>query len=63
MNETLLLSGWRYRAVIASFVLSAIGYLAFSLWAGWQAIIKVDGGFYSNMWQMAWADSFEPNAI
>jgi hypothetical protein len=24
---------------------------------------EVDGSFYSNMWQMARADSFEPNAI
>lgn len=32
------LSGWRYRAVLLSVVGSALGYLAFSLWGGWQAV-------------------------
>jgi uncharacterized protein (TIRG00374 family) len=32
------LSGWRYRAVILSVVGSALGYLGFSLWGGWQAV-------------------------
>lgn len=38
MSAGLYLSGWRYRAVILSVVLSALGYLGFSLWGGWQAV-------------------------
>lgn len=38
MSDTLYLSGWRYRAVILSVVLSAFGYLGFSLWGGWQEV-------------------------
>lgn len=38
MSERLNLSGWRYRAVILSVVCSAVGYLGFSLWGGWQAV-------------------------
>lgn len=45
MSESVYLSGWRYRAVILSVVCSALGYLGFSLWGGWQdvssAIAKV----------------------
>lgn len=45
MSESVYLSGWRYRAVILSVVFSALGYLGFSLWGGWQdvssAIAKV----------------------
>lgn len=45
MSEALGLSGWRYRAVIFSVVLAALGYLGFSLWSGWRdvgaAIAKV----------------------
>lgn len=36
--ETSHLSGWRYRAALLSVVGSALGYLAFSLWGGWQAV-------------------------
>ena len=43
MNETLLLSGWRYRAVVLSVVCSALGYLGFSLWGGWEAVSKAVG--------------------
>ncbi|RON63712.1 hypothetical protein BK671_21120 [Pseudomonas fluorescens] len=32
------LSGWKYRALILSVVVSAIGYLAFSMWGGWDAV-------------------------
>jgi len=32
------LSGWKYRALILSVVLSAIGYLGFSMWGGWDAV-------------------------
>lgn len=34
-----LFSGWRYRAVIYSVVLSALGYLAFSLFGGWRDVV------------------------
>lgn len=33
MSE-LVLSGWRYRALVASIVVAAVGYLAFLLWGG-----------------------------
>jgi uncharacterized protein (TIRG00374 family) len=46
--NTNTLSGWRFRALVYSVVLSAGGYLAFSLWGGWRdvssAITKV--GFF-----------------
>ncbi|WP_025129330.1 lysylphosphatidylglycerol synthase transmembrane domain-containing protein [Pseudomonas sp. PH1b] len=38
MTGALHLSGWRYRAVILSVVFSALGYLGFSLWGGWQEV-------------------------
>lgn len=38
MNEVPEFSGWRYRAVILSVVGSALGYLGFSLWGGWQDV-------------------------
>ncbi|MFC0711975.1 lysylphosphatidylglycerol synthase transmembrane domain-containing protein [Azorhizophilus paspali] len=38
MTEVFHLSGWRYRAVILSVVCSVLGYLAFSLWGGWQEV-------------------------
>ncbi len=44
MTHTVL-SGWRFRALILIVLLSALGYLAFTLWAGWHevasAIIRV----------------------
>lgn len=48
MNDAPYLSGWRYRAVILSVALAATGYLAFSLWGGWQdvagAVARVGAG-------------------
>ncbi len=38
-----LLSGWRYRAVVYSVVLSALGYLGFSLWGGWREVTAAVG--------------------
>jgi len=38
MNQGLYLSGWRYRAVIFSVAFSALGYLLFSFWGGWQEV-------------------------
>lgn len=43
MTEALYLSGWRYRAVILSVVVSALGYLGFSLWGGWQEVCSAVG--------------------
>ena len=40
MSDAMKLSGWQYRVVILSVVLSAIGYLCFSLWGGWEAVIS-----------------------
>jgi uncharacterized protein (TIRG00374 family) len=37
MNEAL--SGWRLRALLLIVLLSATGYLLFSLWAGWREVI------------------------
>ena len=38
MNQTLMLSGWRYRVLIGSVICSALAYLAVSLWGGWSAV-------------------------
>jgi uncharacterized protein (TIRG00374 family) len=34
-----VLSGWRFRALLLIVMLSALGYLAFSLWGGWQEVV------------------------
>ncbi|HQS59377.1 MAG: hypothetical protein B7Y56_13395 [Gallionellales bacterium 35-53-114] len=34
-----LLHGWRFRAMLLIVLLSAIGYLAFSLWGGWHEVV------------------------
>jgi uncharacterized protein (TIRG00374 family) len=34
-----VLSGWRFRALLLIVLLSAVGYLAFSLWGGWQEVV------------------------
>ena len=34
-----ILSGWRFRALLLIVLLSAIGYLAFSLWGGWREVV------------------------
>lgn len=34
-----LLSGWRFRALLLTILLSAAGYLLFSLWAGWRDVV------------------------
>ena len=38
MTHTIL-SGWRFRALLLVVLLSAAGYLAFSLWGGWQEVV------------------------
>lgn len=34
-----ILGGWRFRALLLTVLLSAIGYLLFSLWAGWREVV------------------------
>ena len=34
-----VLSGWRFRALLLIVLVSAVGYLAFSLWGGWQDVV------------------------
>jgi glycosyltransferase 2 family protein len=38
MTNTVL-SGWRFRALLLTVLLSAVGYLAFSLWGGWHEVV------------------------
>jgi len=38
MTHTIL-SGWRFRALLLVVLLSAVGYLIFSLWGGWQEVM------------------------
>ena len=38
MTHTVI-SGWRFRALLLIVLLSAVGYLAFSLWGGWQEVV------------------------
>lgn len=34
-----ILSGWRFRALLLTILISAAGYLLFSLWAGWREVV------------------------
>ena len=34
-----ILQGWRFRAMLLIVLLSALGYLAFSLWGGWHEVV------------------------
>ncbi len=34
-----ILSGWRFRALLLVVLLSALGYVAFSLWGGWREVV------------------------
>ncbi|MEO8343796.1 MAG: lysylphosphatidylglycerol synthase transmembrane domain-containing protein [Gallionella sp.] len=34
-----VLSGWRFRALLLIVLLSAAGYLVFSIWGGWQEVV------------------------
>ena len=38
-----VLSGWRFRALLLIVLLSAVGYLAFSLWGGWHEVVAAMG--------------------
>lgn len=33
------LSGWRFRALLLSVLLSVVGYLVFSIWGGWHEVV------------------------
>ena len=35
-----ILHGWRFRAMLLIVLLSAIGYLAFSIWGGWHEVVE-----------------------
>jgi uncharacterized membrane protein YbhN (UPF0104 family) len=35
--------GWRYRAVVWSVLLTAVGYLGFAFWSGWQDVANAIG--------------------
>jgi len=35
-----ILSGWRFRTLLLAVLLSAVGYLAFSIWGGWQDVVE-----------------------
>lgn len=37
------LHGWRFHAMLLIILLSAIGYLAFSLWGGWHEVVEALG--------------------
>jgi uncharacterized protein (TIRG00374 family) len=39
MTDTVL-SGWRFRALLLVVLVSALGYLAFSLWGGWHEVVS-----------------------
>lgn len=38
-----ILHGWRFRAMLLIVLLSAIGYLGFSLWGGWHEVVEALG--------------------
>ena len=38
-----ILSGWRFRALLLIILLSASGYLAFSIWGGWHEVVVAMG--------------------
>lgn len=38
-----VMQGWRFRAMVLIVLLSAIGYLAFSLWGGWHEVVEALG--------------------
>ncbi|SDT94153.1 lysylphosphatidylglycerol synthase transmembrane domain-containing protein [Halopseudomonas salegens] len=40
MSQTRWFSGWRYQALLISIALSALGYLLFSLWGGWDDVVQ-----------------------
>lgn len=43
--STHLLSGWRFTALIAIILLTILGYLSFTLWAGWEKVVNAFAEF------------------
>ena len=39
VRNSVVLSGWRFRAILIIVLLSAAGYLAFLIWGGWQDVV------------------------
>ena len=39
----IILSGWRFRALLLIVLLSAMGYLVFSIWGGWHEVVAAMG--------------------
>lgn len=39
MSQHAVLSGWRFRMLVLIILLSALGYLGFSLWGGWREVM------------------------
>jgi len=39
VQQSAVLSGWRFRMLLLIVLLSAAGYLAFSIWGGWQDVV------------------------
>ncbi|HET9644207.1 MAG TPA: lysylphosphatidylglycerol synthase transmembrane domain-containing protein [Burkholderiaceae bacterium] len=42
-ERSFLLSGWRYRAIVASVLLGAIGYVGYAIWSGWHDVAEAAG--------------------
>lgn len=42
-NHPHLLSGWRFRAMIATIIISMLVYLLFTLWGGWREVLDAMG--------------------
>lgn len=40
MQQLGLFSGWRFQAILGSIVLALCAYLAFSIWGGWQEVLR-----------------------
>jgi uncharacterized protein (TIRG00374 family) len=42
-DDTRILTGWRFRAVVWSVLVAAAGYLGFALWSGWSGVADAVG--------------------
>lgn len=40
LDHTHLLAGWRFKAMIATVILSVVIYFLFTLWGGWQNVVE-----------------------
>ena len=50
-----LLAGWRFKAMIATILLSVIGYFLFTIWGGWRDVVEASYrvGFFGVCWPLA----------